>query len=296
MSSACITPFYKKEAPLVPLPCGKCPGCVKRKTSGWSFRLRKESELHTHAEFVTLTYENPPLTRRNLMTLDKRDCQLFFKRLRKLTNKRIKEHFEKITKTPKAKINVNTTIRYYLAGEYGTRYGRPHYHIILFGAEQQDVVQAWTNPETKKPIGHVHFGYDTSEKAVGYTLKYISKESRIPVHRNDDRLPEFSLMSKKLGSNYLTEEIKKWHLQDLDNRYYMPLKDGKKASLPRYYKEKIYSSEQSGHLKGVMEKETIKAEKKAREKYGDKYDDLKAQSDKQAFDKMYYREKQNRTL
>lgn len=31
-----------------------------------------------------------------------------------------------------------------------------------------------------------------------------------------------------------------WHMADYKNRMYVVLKDGKKAAMPRYYKEKIY--------------------------------------------------------
>jgi len=45
-----------------------------------------------------------------------------------------------------------------------------------------------------------------------------------------------------MGSNYMKTRMIKWHLLDLYNRYYVPLPDGKKIAMPRYYKEKIYTS------------------------------------------------------
>jgi len=69
MSSRCITPFYKKEkfkGENIPFPCGKCPPCKKRRTSGWSFRLMKEEERSKSALFVTLTYDTEyvPITKK----------------------------------------------------------------------------------------------------------------------------------------------------------------------------------------------------------------------------------------
>lgn len=46
---------------------------------------------------------------------------------------------------------------------------------------------------------------------------------------------------KKLGANYLTPQMLRWHKNDLENRMYITTVDGKKVSMPRYYKEKIYS-------------------------------------------------------
>lgn len=70
-------------------PCGKCPKCVKRRQSGWSFRLQQQFKVATHAQFITLTYDTStvPVTERGYMVLCKRDLQLFFKRLRKAANK-----------------------------------------------------------------------------------------------------------------------------------------------------------------------------------------------------------------
>lgn len=180
----CITPFYKKEAPLLPLPCGKCPTCVARRVSGWSYRLVKEGELHSLSYFVTLTYSTShvPITAKGYMSLRKRDIQLFLKRLRKI----------------KYNAGDKSPTKYYCAGEYGTHGARPHYHIILFGCQQQDIITAWTDPETKTPIGEIHFG-KVEAASIGYSLKYISKATRVPEHKNDDRQPESSLMSKNLG-------------------------------------------------------------------------------------------------
>lgn len=66
-------------------------------------------------------------------------------------------------------------------------------------------------------------------------------------------------MSKKMGSNYLTKEMVEWHRKDLLNRMYLPLKGGGLASMPRYYKEKIYTEYERNligdHLKEQEEKE-----------------------------------------
>ena len=192
------------------VPCGRCNECKARRVSGWSFRLQKEMENHHSAQFVTLTYDSPPITPKNFMNLHKPHLQHFFKYLRK----------------------DNQKIKYYACGEYGTNTFRPHYHIILFGTTPEMIEKHWHH-------GHVHFGTVTGA-SIGYTLKYISKPSRIPLHYNDDRLPEFALMSKKLGANYLTPQMIKWHQSDLKNRCYATLYQIKMA-LPRYYKDKIYS-------------------------------------------------------
>lgn len=226
--SVCITPFYVNHKTIndlkIPVPCGKCPPCFARRTSHWSFRLRQEGKQHRMSSFVTLTYEtqNLPKSQNGFSTLSKTDIQKFFKRLRKFHEKR----------------KLGSKIIYYVAGEYGSTYKRPHYHIILFNAFNDDVIRAWSLDN--KPIGFVHFG-NISDASIGYTLKYISKKLiNKKTHARDDRQKEFQLCSKGIGLAYLTDAIKKWHRADPADRCYAVIEDGKKISLPRYFRDKIF--------------------------------------------------------
>ena len=65
------------------------------------------------------------------------------------------------------------------------------------------------------------------------------KAGLVPAFDLDDRLPEFRLMSRGLGDNYLTPNMIKWHLQDLKNRQYATFKSGIKVALPRIYRDKL---------------------------------------------------------
>lgn len=174
----CMKPFTKKSGE-GPFPCGSCPECRLRRASDWSFRLMEEEKISSSAHFLTLTYDTKyvPITKTGFMSLDKRDLQLFFKRLRKRHS------------------NDAARIKYYAVGEYGGRTRRPHYHIIAFSADILQIQPAWE-------LGAVHYGTVTGA-SVGYTLKYITKPKTVPRHINDDRLPEFSLMSKNWGCHIL---------------------------------------------------------------------------------------------
>jgi len=221
----CITPFTKDG---YHLPCGKCLECKATRISGWSFRLIKQSEISTSAIFLTLTYntDHVPITDKHLMTLDKTDLQKFFKRLRKLHPK-------------------NTQLKYYACGEYGGHTRRPHYHIILFNADQNLLEKAWK-------LGTYFIG-DVQGASIAYTLKYIDKPTHIPQWKGDDRQKEFSLMSKKMGLNYISKNTIKWHKKDLLNRMYIPLKDGQKIIMPKYFKEKIYNKLQRNQISQHLE-------------------------------------------
>lgn len=290
---ACFNPFsvkHKTKSETVPVPCGKCPECRNRRASGWSFRLMYEEKRSKSAQFITLTYDTKyvPISRNGFMDLSKRDVQLFFKRLRKY-------HIPWDDKFP---------IKYYCAGEYGGKTWRPHYHIIIFNARIELIQKAWEK-------GGVHYG-EVSGASIGYTLKYITKKSRIPQHMNDDRVREFSLMSKGLGKNYVGEwikdckevmdkngrirkvyfdvnisdsKIKEWHNKGFD-RMYCNLEDGKKIAMPRYYKDLVFNEHKRKACGYFAQKKYLEKQRKEMQELGDDYFRTKAEGEKAALAKM----------
>lgn len=109
------------------VPCGQCRICRIKKNFEWVARMQLEALSHKNAYFITLTYDDEHLpiipyyeagdkiyiNTTNQGSLNPRDLELFWKRLRK--NWGLKN------------------LRYYAAGEYGTtRTNRPHYHAIVY--------------------------------------------------------------------------------------------------------------------------------------------------------------------
>lgn len=231
----CLKPFTKTDTQET-FPCGKCPNCTARRVSGWSFRIMQQSKIADAAVFLTLTYssKNVPLTPKGYMTLNKTQYETKITTNGKIKQKQISSHLQQFIKNLRKKQfgNAKSTLKYYACGEYGGKTNRPHYHMILFNAKIELIQHCW-------PHGSIHYGMDVNEASVGYTLKYMSKPSRIPMHKNDDRIPEYALMSKGIGSNYLTDAIKWWHNQSHEFMHCV-LPDGKKIAMPRYYKQKIY--------------------------------------------------------
>lgn len=198
------------------VPCGKCIACRRRRSSAWAFRLEQEQKVSETALFITLTYADTPRSFNGNMTLDKRDFQLFMKRLRKQNQKKLK---------------------YYACGEYGSKFKRPHYHMILFnltGKIEKKLTKAWTN-------GFVDIG-NCEPASIRYTTNYITKSIWEPENELDDREKEFSLMSKKLGLSYLTPAMVQHHTSKLIGC--VTRSGGQLQGLPRYFKNKIFSSEE----------------------------------------------------
>lgn len=212
----------------------------------------QEDKIAITSHFITLTYDPKyvPISSKGFMSLRKRDFQLFIKRLRK-------NHSVERRVGNKSGVLAGNFIKYFAVGEYGSQRMRPHYHAILFNSTPELIMKSWSIEEVFHPfmmsykrtvkrrraIGEVHFG-DVQGASVGYVLKYMCKEGKVPMHKNDDRVPEFSLMSKGLGANYLTDAMRRWHKADLLNRTFCNLTDGKKIALPRYYRDKLYTGDE----------------------------------------------------
>lgn len=186
------------------VPCGHCIGCRLDYSRTWADRLMLELQYHDVAWFVTLTYndDNAPVSGVfdddtgewiGGLTLDKRDCQLFLKRLRK--------HFS------------DDRIRFYLAGEYGPSTFRPHYHAIIFGLHLDDL-----QPFSRSTLGYQYFlspvlsriwskgfvlvgavSWDTCAYTARYVTKKYSGDLADQAYGQFGLVPPFSLMSRKPG-------------------------------------------------------------------------------------------------
>lgn len=197
----------------ISVPCGKCIPCTVNKRMDWCFRLEQEHKVSKSAYFVTLTYDQKHI--RTSGSLCKRDLQLYLKRLRK-------RHVD------------GARIRYYAVGEYGSKSGRPHYHILLFNSDQEHIRASWCDSKGRS-IGLVHVG-SISARSISYVTKYMIQKDEYP----QDLEPPFALMSRAygIGGNYLSDAMVDWHRDNDAN--YAPIERGRKGRLPRFYREKIW--------------------------------------------------------
>jgi len=234
---ACDSPvFVRSKGQEIPVPCGRCAPCKSRRVREWIFRMMWEERHNAvSSHFVTLTYDTAhvPLTPHGFMSLCKQDLQKFFKRLRKLTD---------------------NPIKYYAVGEYGGTSKRPHYHAIVFNVPDADMfAKAWSLDGVQ--FGGVDVGTVT-EASVGYTMKYIQKDNYKASLRakfaRDDRVQEFSLMSKGIGKGYLDQPgIRSYHTSDLSLNYVTSL-DGYKVPMPRYYRKQLYDDDQLQEQRDII--------------------------------------------
>jgi len=197
----CTSPLYLAKHDIT-VPCGKCKSCKIARSREWATRMVHECSLCERNIFATFTYDDAHLPRYG--SLEKEEFRLYIKRL----NYRIGGH-----------------LRYYVAGEYGEKYERPHYHALLMGNKKltgELLEKTWKN-------GHVDIG-DVEYLSGRYVADYVGKGKRQPSTLCE---PRFILFSKGLGGEYA-----------LKNREYFERKlgctvQGREVGIPRYYVKKL---------------------------------------------------------
>ena len=197
----------------VEVPCGNCEICKANQARKKAERAMAEANTWEKNEVINLTYneENLPLNTRKdgtkVATLRYKDVQDFKKRL---------------LKTWKEKYGAKG-IRFLCACEYGEKYQRPHYHLIMFNFEVKDKIfygytkkgsKEWGSKEIEKiwGKGNITIG-EVSPETIQYVANYCLKKFKgKETQRYYERLgiePEKVTSSnrKGLGADFLDDRI-----------------------------------------------------------------------------------------
>lgn len=224
-----------------------------RTATQWAFRIYQEEKRSTSSHFVTLTYDSQhvPISKKGYMTLDNgKHLQNFWKTLRNCyryraknpkTNK-LKWYYDKVPK-----------IKYFAVSEYGGQTNRPHYHALILNSHEHHIQNSWK-------YGFVHIG-KVQQASIMYCLKYMMKDTKIPQHQNDDRIPEFRRSSIKLGLSYLTPQIIEYHRKNPDKPYIVQ-EGGFKVAIPRYFRKKIWSDLELKEINNMIAQQIEKLEER----------------------------------
>lgn len=257
----------------IKIPCGKCAGCRAQKSREWADRMILELDHSKKAVFLTLTYNDDHVpaimqitTGQFELTLQKRDLQLFMKRLRK----RFKDK----------------ELRFYAVGEYGKNTQRPHYHLILFGLGLDDFKDLKIKGSNE--LGQIYYKSDwlaeevwklgfcllseVSWKTCAYVARYVKKKDMgLVTDEYVERMsqPEFSVMSRDPGigmyyplehKEYLSKSVYYFsdqndivqvrfpsvflnYLEKNDKKRYLELKEERKKYANDYEMAKLYQTD-----------------------------------------------------
>lgn len=247
----------------IKLPCGQCVGCRLERSRQWAVRCMHEAQMFDHNCFITLTYapEHLPMVfHQPTLVLD--HFQKFMKRLRFSANGLtpiVNPYPPSIQEFPVdgSCTYVHWPIRFFHAGEYGEKLGRPHYHACLFNYDFSDKVFLKKSPsgmnlyrssflEELWPFGHSSIGSVTFQSAA-YVARYIMKKQNgkaAPRHYASinpetgeilSRSPEYTTMSRRPGIGSLWFD--KFHSDVFPHDYVIV--NGRKCRPPKYYDTKL---------------------------------------------------------
>lgn len=246
--------FYEqRNCSYFQLPCGQCVGCLLERSRQWAVRCMHEASLHDLNSFVTLTYDD---SKEVVSSLRYRDFQLFLKKARRKLG----------------------PFSFYMCGEYGERFRRPHYHACLFGLGFGDRY-AWRKSSAGFQLyrskvleelwghGNCEVGNVTFESAA-YCARYMISESKtwklgkgeygwmdFGTGELTKVEPEFNQMSRRpaIGLNWL-----RLYYRDVyrgDGSAYVVV-NGRKVKPPRYYDKYVA---ESGWFAGVKDERMMDA-------------------------------------
>lgn len=242
----------------IKLPCGQCIGCRLERSRQWAVRCMHEKQMHTDSCFVTLTYGDDYLPEGG--TLVKSHMSLFVKRLH---NRLLRSR--------------GRGIRFYGCGEYGEQYGRPHYHLLIFGYDFLDKKLSqrnkrgeplYTSSELSElwTFGHHAIGSVTFDSAA-YCARYIMKkvtgefaQDYYDVMTSDgqivSRVPEFTNMSRRPGIGLTWFKKYGSHAYKWDS----VVINGKEVRPPRYYdvQYELVDSSRLAALKSKRKRQALK--------------------------------------
>lgn len=253
------------------IPCGQCLQCRIEYARAWAARCECESKYHEHSYFITCTYDDDHVPVHNMiedsyykgivnpvayvkgqtierLTLCKKDHQDFLKRLR--------DH-------GKRKSLLEDNFKFYMCGEYGDKYGRPHFHYILFGIEIPDLIYKYSKN------GYDHYTSELLQRIWGqglvdvgavsylscqYVARYVVKKRKghgaKEYYEKAGIAPEFVQMSLKPGVGMQYWEEHRDEIYSLDK---IQLESGRTVKPPRYFdtQEDRVQMEYEGYLQEI---------------------------------------------
>jgi len=232
----------------VPIGCGKCIECRKKKAREWQVRLLEDVKTNKNGIFVTLTFSNESIKELLKDVTSRRK-----KKDESVTQKSIiEEGYE--TDNAIAKLGIRRflerwrkkykkSVRHWLVTELGHN-GTENIHmhgIIWTDIEREEIEKIWGYGFVwmpKKKEGYV------SERTVNYITKYINKADQ----KHKEYNPKV-LTSSGIGRSYIESVNAKKNIykKNETNETYTT-RTGHKIAMPVYWRNKIYTEEEREKL------------------------------------------------
>lgn len=207
----------------VPIACGVCMECCKKKAREWRVRLIEELKNDKNCYFITATFSEEKL---NKLCEEKKQSESNY--IATIAVRRWLERYRKKNKK---------SFKHWLITELGqNNTERLHLHGIVWG-DINEIISHWK-------YGKIDIGLYCNKKTINYIVKYVTKIDK--THKN---YKPIILNSKGIGKNYIDSEFSKKNKYKGDNtNETIKLNDGTKVQLPIYYRNYIYTEEEREKL------------------------------------------------
>lgn len=177
------------------------------------------------------------------------------------------------------------SVKYFACGEYGEQFGRPHYHVLIFGIDDDHPVFINVRHQCANgrrgyldswKFGLVHLGY-VSEESCQYVAKYTLKQSKPAdsmlleekFRDNDSEAlieKPFQLMSRRpaLGDGYMREHYERILAGRDPIVRFTVMDETRMPTLPRFVRERceLYERLDSDNGFVVQERQDLRKERR----------------------------------
>lgn len=224
-----IPPFFDERVLTVPVSCGKCVECKKKKAREWQVRLSEEIRHDNKCQYVTMTWSPEGLSK----------CIEEVTRIKKISgyelDNEIATHaMRKFLERVRKKIGVS--YKHWAITEIGGNYYEGlHLHALIWG-DIEIIKEKWQ-------YGTVWKGDYVNEKTINYITKYVHKTDLKHKHYNSK-----ILCSKGIGKTYIKRGVNQNKYIPGNTREEYRTRQGIKLAMPTYYRNKIYTDEEKEKL------------------------------------------------
>lgn len=261
----CVSPLsikrrFGNKVRIDVVPCGKCSECLKKQQNGYVVRCIEEARKKGNMWFLTLTYNDKSVPKREFIDSDSGEVVL----VNSLNRADVKKWKREVRRYYKKTYNRSfPDFSFLICGEYGPRTFRPHYHGVIFGLTKTyiDYLEKYWQDNygftTFQPISVVsNKGRDDLACVARYVSKYCVKPQELENPLVKDGIVEKPRKLTSIGfglpDNFdeMSEYIRYGH--DLSAYHISPavaekinercnyVYNGWKYGLPLYYRKKIF--------------------------------------------------------
>lgn len=249
----------------VPIGCGKCVECLKKKAREWRTRLGYElKKPNERPIFITLTFSNESY--RELYFEEEIDTTYGYaeatsilgdvkekrhkpRQIKFKLGKKIVKGYDRDNKIAKLAVRrwlernrkkTGKSVKHWLVTELGHE-GTENIHlhgIIWSNQSQEELQRSWS-------YGHIWCGEYVNERTINYIIKYVTK-----IDKDHKYYKPVVLTSAGIGGGYWNTEDGKGnkYKEEGNTKTYKRTESGHKIAIPIYWRNYIYTEEEKEKL------------------------------------------------